>query len=170
MKCMRRLSLITVIALLIGLSLDSPAPAQQDEAAALSAKVEELYRAGKFSEAIPLVQRLLAIREKALGPKHPQVVVLHDKLDDLHCIQDDAADLRIRACDRRIRSARGVAGNMVIAHHFRAMAYNRKGDLERAFADYSEARRRNPDFVPAKAGQVLVLDEWNRACLQAEVV
>ncbi len=34
----------------------------------------EIYRAqGKYAEAEPLYQRSLAIREKALGPEHPDV-------------------------------------------------------------------------------------------------
>jgi hypothetical protein len=57
----------------IGLFLIVPSFAQNDEAAALNAKVIELYRAGKFSEAIPLAQRALVIREKVLGPDHHDV-------------------------------------------------------------------------------------------------
>jgi tetratricopeptide (TPR) repeat protein len=55
------------------LPVPQPATAQQDEAAALEKRVGELNRAGKFSEAIPLAQRVLAIRENALGPDHPYV-------------------------------------------------------------------------------------------------
>jgi len=37
----------------------------------------ELYRAqGKYTEAEPLLQRALAIGEKALGPEHPQVATV----------------------------------------------------------------------------------------------
>ena len=52
-----------------------PAIAQQDEAAALDKGVEDLYRAGKLSEAMPLAQRALAIHEKARGPDHPDVAI-----------------------------------------------------------------------------------------------
>ena len=44
-----------------------------DEAAALNQQVTQLYKQGRFSEALPLAQRALAIREKALGPDHPGV-------------------------------------------------------------------------------------------------
>ena len=54
----------------IGCSLIAPSFAQSDEKTAVNARVIKLYRAGNFSEAIPLAQRALAIREKALGPGH----------------------------------------------------------------------------------------------------
>ena len=47
--------------------------AQEDEAAALAASAAALHRAGRISEAIPLAQQVLAIREKQLGPDHPDV-------------------------------------------------------------------------------------------------
>jgi len=49
-------------------------PAQEnDDAAALNAQVERLHGAGRFNEAVLLEERSLAIREKALGPEHPDV-------------------------------------------------------------------------------------------------
>ena len=41
------------------------------EAQRLSQQVVQLYQQGKYAEAAPLGERALAIREKALGPKHP---------------------------------------------------------------------------------------------------
>jgi tetratricopeptide (TPR) repeat protein len=43
------------------------------EAQRLKKQVDELYSAGKYAEAIPLPERDLAIREKTLGPDHPDV-------------------------------------------------------------------------------------------------
>jgi CHAT domain-containing protein len=42
-----------------------------DEVSALSEKIEELYNAARYAEAVPIAQQLLAIQEKALGPDHP---------------------------------------------------------------------------------------------------
>ena len=42
------------------------------EVDSLNQKVGELYRQGKYSEALPLAERALAIREKELGPDHQQ--------------------------------------------------------------------------------------------------
>jgi hypothetical protein len=63
-----------IAGLIVAIAIGVPAPAApqktapNDESTTLNAKVFELYGAGKYSEAIPLAQRALAIREKALGP------------------------------------------------------------------------------------------------------
>jgi CHAT domain-containing protein/Tfp pilus assembly protein PilF len=44
------------------------------EAERLSEEIAKLYRAGRFPEAISLAERALAIREKTLGPEHPDTV------------------------------------------------------------------------------------------------
>ena len=46
---------------------------QTDEANELNKKVIELYNAGRYADAIPIAQQVLAIREKALGRDHPDV-------------------------------------------------------------------------------------------------
>jgi hypothetical protein len=66
MKPARRIGFILAAMLMVNSFAGVPAIAQQDEAAALSKKVEELYQAGKFAAAIPLARRALAIDEKAL--------------------------------------------------------------------------------------------------------
>jgi len=43
------------------------------EAEALNQQVNQLNKQGKYQEAIPIAQRALAIREKALGTEHPSV-------------------------------------------------------------------------------------------------
>jgi hypothetical protein len=53
--------------------------AQSGDADALHKAAAELYAAGKFSEAIPLAEQELAIREKALGPDHPNGPTLHTR-------------------------------------------------------------------------------------------
>jgi hypothetical protein len=73
MKHARRIGFILVAMLMVNAFADAPAIAQQDEVAALNEKVVELYRAGKFSEATPLAQRVLVAWEKALGPDHLNV-------------------------------------------------------------------------------------------------
>ena len=54
--------------------------AQVDEAAALNQQVLQLYSQGRYSEAIPLAQRTLAIVEKALGPDNPDVATALNNL------------------------------------------------------------------------------------------
>src|SRR4029077_6667255 len=50
-----------------------------DEATALNQQVIQLYNQGRFSEALPLAQRALAMREEALGPDHPDVATSLNK-------------------------------------------------------------------------------------------
>lgn len=62
-------------------------PAQSpelEEAARLSSQVGQLYAAGKFDEALSLATRVLAIREKLLGPS---AVPVADALADLGAVQ-----------------------------------------------------------------------------------
>jgi tetratricopeptide (TPR) repeat protein len=66
----------------------------------LSKKIGELYRAGKFSEAIPLARQLLAIREKAFGRDRPDVAQSLNNLALLYqaqCRYTDAEPLDKRA-------------------------------------------------------------------------
>ena len=57
-----------------------------DEARRLNSSANRLWRADKYDEALPLVERALAIREKELGPNHPDVAtslfVLANNLND----------------------------------------------------------------------------------------
>jgi CHAT domain-containing protein/Flp pilus assembly protein TadD len=54
--------------------LGSAADAQTaDDPAALNAEIMRLYQAGRYTEATEIAKRLLAIREKALGPNDPAV-------------------------------------------------------------------------------------------------
>ncbi len=65
--------LLWLVLLLIVL-LAAPAQGADDpleEARALNQQAIELHQAGRSQEALPLFQRVLQIREKALGPEHP---------------------------------------------------------------------------------------------------
>jgi hypothetical protein len=68
MKSGLRLALLVALALLSNAGLPAPSSAQKGEVAATSARIAELSRAGKYSEAIPLAQRLLESLERTRGP------------------------------------------------------------------------------------------------------
>jgi tetratricopeptide (TPR) repeat protein len=81
---------VAILALLFGpVSL---ARAQSSTADDLNKRVIELYRAGKFAEAVPLAQQVLAIREKAFGPDHPDVATALNNLAVLYENQGRYAD------------------------------------------------------------------------------
>jgi Tetratricopeptide repeat len=92
MNMIKRLCLIIATALTIDVFIIAPVFAQQGELATLNARVMALYRAGKFAEALPLARQVLAIREKALGPDHPNVAASLSSLADLYRIQGRYAD------------------------------------------------------------------------------
>src|SRR5712691_4105686 len=73
MNAIKRFFPVVAAALALSFASVVPSVAQRDEAEALHKQVIELYRAGKYADAIPLAQRVLAIREKSLGPDHPNV-------------------------------------------------------------------------------------------------
>jgi tetratricopeptide (TPR) repeat protein len=92
MEHARQIGFILAAMLLVNSLAGAPAIAQHDEAAALDKRIKELYQTGKFSEAIPVAQRVLAIREKALGPDHPDVATALDSLAMLYHNQGRYAD------------------------------------------------------------------------------
>ena len=56
-------------------------------------------------------------------------------------------DIRIIACTRNIQSGRFIGENLAVAFTNRGLAYKKKGQGDRAIADFSEAIRLKPDFV-----------------------
>ncbi len=61
--------------------------AELKEAERLNQQVEQLYEEGGYKEAIPLAQRAIAISEKALGRKHPDVATSLNNLALLYVAQ-----------------------------------------------------------------------------------
>jgi len=57
----------------IAVGMPAPAAAQRGSAAAIEAKMQALYNAGKYGEAIPYAEQLLAIQERTFGRDHPNV-------------------------------------------------------------------------------------------------
>ena len=85
-KALMRLTIVVHCAALCIATFPHPTAAQPplDEAKALNTKVIELYRAGKAAEAIPLAQRALALREKALPAGHPDIALSLNNLAALY--------------------------------------------------------------------------------------
>src|SRR4030042_1721628 len=69
---------ITVLLFLAFITLLSPSPGSTqslDDGARLNQQFIQLYRQGRYKEAIPFAERALSIYEKALGPDHPNVAI-----------------------------------------------------------------------------------------------
>ena len=73
MKSTNRLALMVWLALVTSAGFSAPSSAQKNEVASLNARITELSRAGKYSEAIPLAQRQLEGLEKTYGPLNRDV-------------------------------------------------------------------------------------------------
>jgi tetratricopeptide (TPR) repeat protein len=89
----RLVQMIPAALLCLVLSVPRPPLAQGlDEATALTQQVIQLNNQGRFSEAIPTARRALTIREKALGPNHPDVAASLKNLAELYEAQGHYAD------------------------------------------------------------------------------
>ncbi len=64
-----------------GLPVESDELRETEE---LNRQVVQLYNQGRYADAIPLAERALAIREKALGPEHPDVATSLSSLAELY--------------------------------------------------------------------------------------
>jgi tetratricopeptide (TPR) repeat protein len=93
MRSLLEAGLATVLAVILLFGNRSIPSAQPvDETTALNKRLVELYNAGQYAEAIPIAQRLLAIREKTLGRDHPNVATPLNNLAVLYRNQGRYAD------------------------------------------------------------------------------
>ena len=78
--------LLLVMAMTSGIMFPGIASCQEDLETAnrLNQQMEQLYNEGRYQEAIPLVERALAIRKKVLGPEHRDVATSLHSLAWLH--------------------------------------------------------------------------------------
>jgi CHAT domain-containing protein len=89
-----RLSQVIFILVFLFLLLPALSNAQQDkfrEAESLNQEVVKFYQQGRYSDAIRLAEKALAIYEKALGPDHPDVALSLNNLAFLYCYMGDYA-------------------------------------------------------------------------------
>src|SRR5438445_648492 len=75
----------------LGLWLTCPVQAQEAEWKRLSQEAGALYNQGNYPQATIIFSRALAIREKTLGPNHPDVAVSLNNLAALYRTQGQYA-------------------------------------------------------------------------------
>ena len=105
-----------------------PGVAALQEATRLAEEAIRLNRAGKIDSAIPLVEKSLAIREKALGPEHPLVATSLNSLAGLYQTKGDYA--RAEPLNLRSLSIREKA--LGPQHRLVAASLNNLAELYRA--------------------------------------
>ncbi len=91
------------VAMTLGLLVNEPKPVtgqtqppqtiqqspELQEAEKLNQRAWELFQQGKYTEAIPLAEKALAIREKVLGLEHLDVATSLNNLAELYPVQGD---------------------------------------------------------------------------------
>lgn len=92
MHLRNRLVFSLCLALLASTCLSAPSSAQKSEATALSAKINELGRAGKYAEAVALAQGQVEALEKKYGPAHRDVGAALNNLAQLYGSQGRDAE------------------------------------------------------------------------------
>lgn len=55
---------------------------------ALNEQVDQLYRVGRYGDAIPIAKKALSLRENALGPEHPDIAISLNNLAVLYQNQE----------------------------------------------------------------------------------
>lgn len=123
------------------LAVASPRPGgrtdQLERAVRLETEARQLFRDGRYTEALPKAQEALAIREADLGPRHLAVAESLNTIAELHRVLgrfDEAARLHRRAL--------GLRQEMLPSGHPEvAQSLNNLAMLHHAQARYDEAQR-----------------------------
>src|SRR5262245_4910999 len=105
------------------------------EARNLYAEVIRLFRAGKYDEARPLAERVLELREKALGPDHHDVAASLNWLANLYSNKGDyakAEPLYVRALQIREKALGPEHPDVANSLSNLAVLFWRRGDYARA--------------------------------------
>jgi CHAT domain-containing protein len=161
---------ITVMAIV---STSVQAADSKNEGATLNAKVNELYRAGKYTEAIPLAQRALVIREKTLGPDHLDVAtslktlaLLYDKqarYADAEPMYKRALAIRAKALGPDHPDVARALGNLAVFYHDQGRYADAEPLYKRALAIRAKALGPDhPDVAAVLNGLVLLYDKQGR--------
>src|SRR5690348_12217009 len=84
MKALKASICVAVAALALSLSLGAPSRTEVDEASVLTQQMKQLYRAGKYTEALPLAQKSLVLREREFGADDANVAMPLNDLGTIH--------------------------------------------------------------------------------------
>jgi CHAT domain-containing protein/Tfp pilus assembly protein PilF len=112
------------------------------EARKLNAEFSRLFNAGNFEEARPLAERMLEIREKALGPEHPDVAQSVNTLGRFYYYQGDydkAEPLYQRALAIREKVLGPEHPDVAVSLNNLALLYSDRGDYATAELFYGRA-------------------------------
>src|SRR5271165_2402677 len=83
--------IVLLLALGFSVVVNAQAPADDDSPAELNRRIVELYREGKFKEAIPLAEKLVALTKRAKGDEDPDTATSLNNLAELYQATGDYA-------------------------------------------------------------------------------
>jgi CHAT domain-containing protein/Tfp pilus assembly protein PilF len=147
----RQLDMLTLLAVLVAgvqqvdAQPGSSTPTSQvvlDEASRLNLLVEKFYTEGKFGEAVPVAERALALREKALGPMHADVAESLNNLASLYQAQGaygKAEPLYVRALDIHEKALGSMHADVAVSLNNLALLYWSQGAYGKAEPLYVRA-------------------------------
>ena len=134
--------------------LNAPMLAQADplaEAAALDQRAEQLYQDGNYGEAIPLAERSLQLRQRALPPDDPGIAASLNNLAGLYQAQgrlDEAEPLYQQALQIRQQSLPATHPAIAASLHSLALLYLDQGRLDEAEPLYQQALQIRQQSLP----------------------
>ena len=106
-----------------------------NEADTLNSRAIEHYNSGDYTNALPLYERALAIREKALGPQHADTATSLNNLASLYRAMGDYAKA-LPLYERALAIREKALGPQ---HTHTATSLNNLASLYRAMGDYAKA-------------------------------
>ncbi|WP_293044606.1 CHAT domain-containing protein [Moorena sp. SIO1F2] len=112
------------------------------EASRLTQQGWELYQQGKYSEAIPLAERALGIRQQVLGEEHPDVATSLNNLAQLYSRQgryQEAEPLYQQSLDLRKRLLGEEHPDVATSLNNLAVLYSRQGRYQEAEPLYQQS-------------------------------
>src|SRR6516162_1834005 len=74
--------------------------------------------------------------------------------DDFDTCDQQSGDVAIAACTRGITSGEYSGDRLAVLYNDRGVEDQKKGDLDRAIADYGEAIKDNPKFIRAYENRI----------------
>src|SRR5438445_224030 len=135
MNTRHRVTLLAALALLANTCLSAPSSAQKGETSALSAKINELSRAGKYSEALTLARGQLQTLEKKYGPAHRDVAGVLNNLAEIYGHQGNDVE-----AEPLLKRALAIREKVLGPDHPDvARSLNNLADLYQRQARYAEA-------------------------------
>jgi tetratricopeptide (TPR) repeat protein len=119
-----------------GLTAGAPSPTPHlSEADKLDKQVQELFKAGKYSEAIPPATESLRLRERTLGPNHPSTATALSNLGELYLKMGDYANAE-PLLQRALKIREKALGPN---HPSTATALNNLGELYFKMGEFAKA-------------------------------